>query len=202
MTRLILIRHGETRKNVEGKTHDFADLEKLTPHGIDQMKATGIALEMYAADIIYCSKETRANESAQLLAGKLGLKIIEMEGLGERNWGDFAGLPFDEIKLKTGLENMPFDKRFTFTPPNGESWKEVEERLLKALYKIIDGYSGKTIVLVTHGGSIRTLIPVLLGVDRTESYKYDPDNASITVFDYDGNNFLKVIYNDTSHLTN
>jgi YD repeat-containing protein len=43
-------------------------------------------------------------------------------------------------------------------------------------------------------------MPTLLGVSKEESYKYDPDNASISVFDFDGNKFTKVVYNDTSHL--
>lgn len=200
MTRIILVRHGETLKNVEGKTHKYSDLESLTPYGIDQINLVANALREYFPDIIYSSKENRANESAKIISTKLNLKIIEVQGLEERNWGDFAGLPFDELKSKTGLEKMTFTERYTFHPPNGESWKEVEERLLITLYKILNENPDKTIILVTHGGCIRTLMPTLLNVGKEESYKYDPVNASISVFDYNKGKFSKILYNNTVHL--
>ena len=54
--------------------------------------------------------------------------------------------------------------------------------------------------MVTHGGAIRALLPFLLDVPKEESFKYDPENASITIFDYSDNNFTKVMINDASHL--
>ena len=134
------------------------------------------------------------------LQKKLNIPLWETEGLEERNWGDYAGLTFSEIKEKVGMNKMSFEERYTFHPPNGESWKETEERLLKTLKEILSKKQGKNIVLVTHGGSIRIYIPTLLGVNKEESYKYDPDNASISVFDYEDGKFSKVVYNDTSHL--
>jgi len=43
-------------------------------------------------------------------------------------------------------------------------------------------------------------MPFLLDVSKEESFSYDPDNASMTIFDFDGNAFIKVVVNDTSHL--
>mgnify|MGYP001597684081 CR=1 FL=1 len=51
------------------------------------------------------------------------------------------------------------------------------------------------------GGAIRALMPFLLGVPKEESYAYDPDNASLTIFDFDENRFTQVAINDTSHVT-
>lgn len=55
-------------------------------------------------------------------------------------------------------------------------------------------------MVVSHGGAIRALMPHLLGVPKEESFKYDPDNASLAIFEYDGDNFIKKTVNDTSHL--
>jgi len=201
MTKIILVRHGQTQKNVQNKVHLHGDSERLTSLGVKQMEETVLALEKFNPDIVFCSREDRAGQSAKIISDELNLPLIEISGLEERNWGDYAGLSFQEIKDATGMEKMDFNERYTFRPPNGESWKETEERLLKSLHKIISEYEGKTIVLVTHGGSIRIYMPNLLDVGKEESYKYDPDNASISIFDYQHGKFTKIIYNDTSHLS-
>ncbi len=200
MTRLILIRHGETQTNVIGKIHKYFDTEELTQSGVKQIENTAKAIKKENVNLIFCSQEKRAIRSAQIVSNKLNVPFVKVSGLEERNWGDYAGLSFQEIKTKAGMDNMNLDERYNFIPPNGESWKETETRLLKSLNKLISENEGKTIVLITHGGSIRILIPHLLGVGREESFKYDPDNASISIFDYINGKFTKVKYNDTSHL--
>ena len=202
MTRLILVRHGETETNVMGKIHKYSDIERLTVNGVAQMEKTSVVLKEYNPFAVYCSKEKRAIQSAKIISGKLNIPLVEIEGLEERNWGDYAGLSFQEIKEKAGMDKMRFDERYIFHPPNGESWKEAEERLLKTLNEIVSKNENKNIILVTHGGSIRIYMPILLGVSKEESYKYDPDNASISVFSYEHGKFSKVVYNETSHLGN
>jgi len=202
MTRIILIRHGETQTNTKGKIHKYSDSEELTPNGITQIEQAAEALKKEKPSIILCSQEKRAIQSAKIISTRLDLPFKEVPDLEERNWGDYAGLSFQEIKQRAGMDNMSFEERYNFVPPNGESWKETENRLLKALNKIISDNIGKTVVLVTHGGSIRIYMPTLLNVSKEESYKYDPDNASISIFEYKDGKFSKIVYNDTSHLKN
>lgn len=200
MTKLILVRHGETEVNDQGKIHKYGDSEQLTRNGELQIKKTSFALKNHHPSAVYCSREKRAEQSAQIISDTLGIPLFEVNGLEERNWGDYSGLSFQEIKEKAGMDKMSFEKRYTFHPPNGESWKETEIRLLKVLEDIVSKNENKNIVIVTHGGSIRIYIPTLLGVGKEESYKYDPDNASISIFEYKNGKFTKIIYNDTSHL--
>jgi broad specificity phosphatase PhoE len=200
MTKLILVRHGETQTNIQGKVHKYSDSEQLTQNGTIQISKTAVALQKLNPAIVFCSTEIRAIQSAEIISKTLNIPLHTTIGLEERNWGDYAGLSFQEIKQKAGMDKMSFDQRYTFRPPHGESWKETEDRLLAALTDILNKNSGKTLVLVTHGGSIRIFMPTLLGVGKEESYKYDPDNASISVFDYADGKFSKVTYNDTSHL--
>ena len=202
MTRLILIRHGETKTNTKGKIHKYSDTEELTQNGVNQIEKAVKAIEKENPKIIFCSQEKRARQSAQIVSKELNIPLKEISGLEERNWGNYAGLSFQEIKAKAKMDNMSLDERYNFVPPNGESWKETEARLLNSLKKIISENENKTVILVTHGGSIRILMPHLLGVGREESFKYDPCNASISIFDYINRKFTKVKYNDTSHLDN
>lgn len=193
MTKLILVRHGETETNIKGKIHKYSDSEILTHNGIVQIRKTSKALKQYSPVAVYCSKENRAIQSAKIISERLNIPLFETDGLEERNWGDYAGLTFSEIKQKANMNNMNFEQRYPFHPPNGESWKETEERLLNTLNGILSKNGNKNLVLVTHGGSIRIYMPTLLGVNKEESYKYGPDNASISVFDYKGGKFTKII---------
>jgi broad specificity phosphatase PhoE len=110
--------------------------------------------------------------------------------MGERNWGVFTGKPWSEVEKI--LQPMTLEERYQYIPQGGESWKIFEKRLIKTIQKITQDNHGKTIVIVTHGGAIRALMPFLLSVRREESFKYDPDNASLTIFDFDEKGFYKV----------
>ena len=116
----------------------------------------------------------------------------------ERNWGIFTGKPWEEVKKI--LDPMTLDERYNYTPRDGESWKVFESRLKKTIRKITTDNLGKSVMVVTHGGAIRALMPYLLRVPKEESFKYDPKHLSFTIFDFDGKKFSKVCIDDTSHL--
>ena len=199
MGKLIFIRHGETEKNLNDNLHAVNDPEILNAIGRDQMKKTAIEVKTLLSSKIYTSKEQRAIESAQILSGELGIPIEKIEGVQERNWGVFTGKPWNEVK--TVLDPLSLDERYEYIPPEGESWRVFESRLVAAIKKIVKHNKDKTIIVVTHGGAIRALMPYLLGVSREESFKYDPDNASLTVFDFENGKFTKILVNNTSHLS-
>lgn len=180
--RLIFIRHGETQVNVQGKTHQTADPSGLTIAGKKQTIAVIPELQKYAPQIIFSSPENRCLESAKIIANKLKLPIKIINNLRERNWGDWEGKTWNEIKQILDQKNL--DDRYTFIPPHGESWQQMEQRLSRALDEILN-YNYKTVVVVTHGGALRGLIPVLKNSPKEESFKYDFTNAEVTIFDYD-----------------
>ena len=96
---------------------------------------------------------------------------------------------------------MTLDERYNYVPQGGESWKTFETRLIDAIKRISKKHENNNIIIVTHGGAIRALMPFLLGVSSEESFKYDPDNASLTIFNFSEGNFIKEIINDTTHLS-
>lgn len=198
MIKLILIRHGETDKNIGKKLHQAQDLESLNGKGVGQMEKTASALKTENVGIIYSSNEQRAIESGKILSRKLAVPFKIILGMQERNWGKFSGKPWPEVEAI--LKPMSFDERYNYVPPGGESWKEFETRLIGSLKRILNENQGKTVIIVSHGGAIRALMPYLLNVPKGESFKYDPHNASITSFDYDGEKFFPKTINDTAHL--
>jgi len=196
MGKIILIRHGETSKNVKMALHAFGDPEGLNDKGKKQITAATKRIKKYEPTKIYFSKERRAMESAKIISTILKIPAVETQGFEERNWGIYTGRSWEDV-IKI-LDPMTPEERFNFTPKGGESWKTFETRLIEALKKVSD--KNEIVAVVTHGGAIRALIPYLLGVPRSESFRYDPDNASITIFDFDGEGYHKVLLNDTSHI--
>ena len=137
-------------------------------------------------------------EFLHILSQRLNILLENITGLQERNWGVFSDKPWPEVKAI--LDKMALEERYNYIPPSGESWKEFEERLVSAINKALEGNKDKTIIIVSHGGAIRALMPYLLGVPREESFKYDPANASITIFDCNEGEFTARSVDDTSHL--
>lgn len=198
MGKLILIRHGETSKNVAKSLHGLNDQESLNETGKKQIQKTAIKVAEYSPSFIYSSTEKRALESAEILSQQLNIPFRPIDGMYERNWGTFTGKPWDEVKAI--LDPMTLEERYLYVPPDGESWKTFEDRLIGAIKTITAKHPNETVIVVSHGGAIRALMPFLLGVPKEESFKYDPDNASLTIFDFDSNGFTEVLVNDTSHL--
>jgi len=198
MKKVIFVRHGETAINKAGLLHEYKDTKTLNDDGIKQIKRTAEELRKYNPEIICSSDEKRSIESAEIIARALEKPHKIIKGLEERNWGKFSGKPWSEIN-RTILSKMSIEERYNYVPPQGESWKNFEERLINALKEILNSKENN-IIIVTHGGAIRALMPFLLNVPKEESFKYDPDNASISIFEFDGQKFNQIIYNDTSYI--
>lgn len=199
MSKLILVRHGETEKNTRDVLHDNFDSESLNAKGIEQVVKTAQYLKKYNPDIIITSKEIRAIETGKIISKEVNIPIKSVERLHERNWGVLSGKSWKEIQ--SVLDPMSFEERFNYVPEQGESWKSFENRLIETVMEIVRVNFKKNIVLVTHGGAIRALMPFLLNVSKEESYKYDPENASITVFDIiSPREFKAEVVNNITHL--
>ena len=72
--------------------------------------------------------------------------------------------------------------------------------MIKAITFTLDNNKEKNIAIITHGGSIRALMPYLLKTPKETSFQYDPKNASITIFDYNQNTFNAIVIDDITHL--
>lgn len=197
--RLILIRHGQTDVNAQGLIHKISDEAGLNDIGKKQIESVTEVIKKNNGEIIFSSEEKRAVESAEIIARGIGKKHQTLSLLNERNWGDWQIKSWNEIEKF--LNGLSIEKRYTFVPPNGESWQQMENRLQKAL-NIFNNQNTETVVIVTHGGALRGLMPLLTNSPRQTSLTYEFNNASITIFDYKDNRYNEIVVNDISHLKN
>ncbi|MBI2008289.1 histidine phosphatase family protein [Candidatus Amesbacteria bacterium] len=194
--KLIFVRHGETNKNIGNITHHTGDPTQLNDVGNDQIKKTAKYLAKFSLKSVYSSPEKRTIQSAEIIAQTFKIKAIILDEFKERNWGDWEGKPWEEIKKI--LDPMTLIERFTFVPPGGESWEQMEKRILSGLQSMIN--NNKDSVIVTHAGTLRGLMPILKKEPRENSFKYDFKNASITIFEFHTGTFVSITENSIRHL--
>lgn len=163
MPRILLVRHGETSWNVEGRFQGLADID-LTPTGEEQAERAGIALARFVASglavgLVASSDLTRARKTAETLAAAVGAGAVRTEvRLRERDVGEWSGLTVEAIEERFPGMLARFRSGEVDRLPGGESTAEVRDRALAAVLELGGaGADGAVVVAVTHGGVIRTL---------------------------------------------
>jgi broad specificity phosphatase PhoE len=196
--KVLFLRHGQTATNVAAKVHRKNDETSLDSVGVAQAHKLAIACFQEGVQQLFCSPEKRARETAEIIGSELGLKVIDLDELGERDWGDWSDKPWADIQAK--LEKLSLEERYGLVPPNGESWQAMDRRLEKAVGQIkVSTYP--VIAVVMHGGALRALMPLLKGEPKETSFQYNFKNASITSFEYHGGRWKLMRENDVVHLT-
>lgn len=149
MTRLLLVRHGETDWNADGRLQGQTD-RPLSDFGRKQARRLADELAAEGFEAIYSSDLARARETAEIIGARLGLPVELDPDLREKDWGTWEGL--------TAVER----DRVEFA---GESTEAHQERILRALRRISESHpDGTSILVVTHGGSIRRAQTAALGM--------------------------------------
>ena len=149
MTTLLLVRHGETDWNADGRLQGHTD-RPLSDHGRRQAQQLAEQLEGEQIEAIYSSDLARARETAEIVGGRLGLPVELDPDLREKDWGTWEGL--------TAVER----DRTEFV---GESTDAHQQRILAALRRISERHPGDARVLVvTHGGSMRRVQVAAMGM--------------------------------------
>jgi len=149
MTDLYLVRHGETDWNRQRRIQGRTDIP-LNETGREQARLTGTLLTRRPIARVVASPLVRARETAEIIAGELGLDAPELrDAFVERDYGAAEGLSFHEID--------------TLYPegtavPGRETREEVAARILPALLALAGEYPGAAIVVVSHGGAIRAAL--------------------------------------------
>jgi probable phosphoglycerate mutase len=151
MTEILLVRHGETLWNQQGRMQGQHD-SPLTPTGLHQARRLARRLAQVEFVALYSSDLGRAHQTARCIADETGHEIIADQGLRERNFGIFEGLTNTEIKTKFPEEYEQFAKRLPhFVTAGGESAAQFMERAVGTLDRIAMRHPGETIVVVSHG---------------------------------------------------
>ncbi len=184
-TKLILIRHGITEWNKEGRYCGYKDVG-LSRQGKAQVVKLRAGLKNISFDRIYCSDRKRALATRAILFGRSD--FVKVKSLREINFGVFEGLKHDEI-----MEKYPKVYREWLTDPykgripNAESMQVFKKRIQEAINKILHFNRGKTIAVVCHGGVIGIFLSSIL--KSRDFWDYVPSPASITIAKYKNNKF-------------
>jgi len=164
MSRLILIRHGQSEYNLSNIFTGWLDVA-LTPKGEEEARGAGKQLKALGIKpaLAYTSALKRAQRTLDLILEELGLElsITRDEALNERHYGDLQGKNKAQTAAEFGEEQVHIWRRsFDVPPPNGESLKDTAARTLPYFRKHIlpDLMVGKDVLVVAHGNSLRSIV--------------------------------------------
>lgn len=158
MARLLLLRHGQSEWNAQGRWQGQAD-PPLTPHGEDQARLAGRWLVGHGFTGVVTSPLQRAKRTAELIAEVLELPPPDVEpGLSERDVGDWSGLTVAEIEQRwPGELDRWRSGKLSERPPNGEFEADFRRRVMEVVHRLVDRPEDETLLVVAHGGVIHAV---------------------------------------------
>ena len=174
-----VVRHGETDWNREGRWMGHLEIP-LNKTGREQAMETARQLKNKNIDLVISSDLARCKETAEIIAKELKTELIFDTGLRERHGGIVQGMTSDERLEKLGDEEVNRWKTYKGKPEGGESWQDVEKRVIESIKNHKLKYAHKNLVVVTHSGPIRMLRKALENISFEESRLYpSPKNTEI-----------------------
>jgi alpha-ribazole phosphatase len=183
MTRLVLVRHGETDWNVEGRYQGQSDVP-LNANGLAQAEALAGQLGGERFEAIYTSDLARAAQTAEALAARTGAPIHPDPRLREIDQGEWEGLLLAEIEARyaEAFQRRRLDP-LTAQPPGGESVGQVRERVLEVIREISRIHPDGSVAVVSHGLAIALVKVYLAHLPLESVWDHIPPNASVERFD-------------------
>ena len=213
-TRLVLIRHGESKVTVErviGGHRTCSGLSELGRRQAERLRTRLSETGELAGSVLYSSNFPRAVETAEIVASAISDEPVRIEpGFVEHDPGpDLDGLPFDEYVERYGSPDWSGDPHHDVFP-GGETIAEFHLRVGSTLRRVVDLHRGRRIVVACHGGVVDAVFRHLLGTSPTGGFDIWTTNTSLTEFvlpDTGGEagsdrptRVRLVRYNDAAHL--
>ncbi len=202
MTRIIMIRHGQSEANAQSRFAGHSDFD-LSELGRKQAElAAKYLCEKEQIDVIYSSDLLRAHNTALPFSKAYGLPINDREGLRELFAGDWEGRTIDDIKQRYAEDFRIWREDFSNARcTGGESVGEMYERMIREVLCLARENDGKCILLATHATPIRVTEAYSRGLsaDRVHEVPF-VRNSAMNIFEYDGNTLRPVKTNITEHL--
>lgn len=180
MLEIIFVRHGESEMNRESLYCGWTD-SFLTDKGVKQAEAVRKKLAGEEIKLIISSDLNRCFITAEIINKDHKKRIEKESSLKELNFGIWEGLSYDEIINKFPVEAKSWAEDFTnFKIPRGESLMEMHERVNNTFEKIINKYKKGKILIVTHGGVIRSILSEQITGSINGYWKFKIENCGIT----------------------
>jgi broad specificity phosphatase PhoE len=195
---LIIIRHGETLWNKEGRVQGISDVE-LSTVGIEQARLLALSLKDYPIRVIHTSPLKRALKTAEVI-NEFHLKEIHIHNdLMEIDPGDFEGMYYKELVVsEKDFLNKWIANPASVKMPNGESLTQLQERAWRVMERIIN--KNENALVVAHNFTIGAIICRIRGISFNEFHASLVGNASKTIFNFQKDVITTEMFNDRSHL--
>ena len=181
VTTFLLVRHGETDWNRDGRWQGHTDTQ-LNDAGREQ--ARRVAAELDGVDVIYSSDLARARETAEIIAAALGRSVHTDERLRERSFGAWEGLNASEIE--EGFAEDLASWRLGDGPgaDDAEPFDAFGRRVQSFVDDIVERHPGETVLVVAHGGTMRVIHALASGLDYVRDHRKIPGLANCAVARY------------------
>jgi broad specificity phosphatase PhoE len=209
VTRLVLVRHGESVASVNRSIGGPRTCAGLSDHGraqCDRLAARLAETGELARDdgdvVLYASGYPRARETAARLVTALGgPEVLIDDRWGEHDPGpDCDGLTFDEFVARHGMPDWESNP-YAVTFPGGETVADLHHRVGKAVHDAVAAHTGATIVVCCHGGVVNAVLRTALRTTPTGAFELFTTNASLTELALVGPGRWRLArYNDAAHL--
>ncbi len=199
-TELIIVRHGKTAWNLEGRLQGQQDTD-LHPIGVRQAEALAERLQDEPLAAIYSSDLKRAAQTAECVAQRKRQPIILRQGLRERNFGVFEGKTRTELETEFPEAWAKFHRYDPdYAMPDGMSLREFYANGIGCLEEIARQHPGERILIVTHGGLLGGLLRLTLGIPYSTPSRYQGANTAINIFAFEHDAWTLTTWGDASHL--
>jgi 2,3-bisphosphoglycerate-dependent phosphoglycerate mutase len=190
MALLVLIRHGQSIYNLENRFTGNLDVP-LTSWGEQEAKQAGAKLKDFNFLYAYTSVLKRAEESLRIILEEIQqthIPVIKNEALNERMYGSLQGLNKAEVAKKYGENQLEIWRRsYEVRPPDGESLEDTYNRIVPYYKQEIEPKlkSGKNILIVAHGNSLRALMMYLENISPIAIVKINIPTGTPRLYDLD-----------------
>lgn len=184
-TTIVLVRHGVT-PHTTGRRFSGGlggDNPALSEEGREQAAEVAAWLTELkdSIDAVVTSPVRRTRETAEAIAGALGLPLTEEPGFAEMEFGEWDGLTFTEVAERDKERMEAWFADMAVPPPGGESFVEVRERVLAGLDRLLDEHAGRTVVVVSHVTPIKTLVAHAMEAPLDALFRMELSPAAVSV---------------------
>ena len=200
MTRICLVRHGETDWNAQGRLQGHIDVP-LNATGLAQARATAANLAGQRFVALYTSDLQRAHQTAAEASRALHMEALPDPRLRERNYGRFQGLTYAEAQARYPEGYRRFQERDTaFAFEDGESLGDFAARIHTALEALAARHAGGQILVVTHGGVLDIAHRMTSGKSLSCPRDFTIPNAALNWIEFAGAGWRLLAWAQQGHL--
>ena len=166
ITRIWLVRHGETEWNATRRAQGQADVPL---NDLGRLQAQEAAAQLDGVNLagVYSSDLSRAVDTAEPIARSQGLEVVTDPAFREIDQGEWEGLALDEIRSR--WPELWGPARHYAQRPGGESPEQVQKRALEGMARVVERHPREVVAVVSHGGTIRWIVAHALGYDMEGS---------------------------------